>query len=65
LKGVKWILSFKIYVDFLGGRSKLDATILNRIISKGEANFKLKLFQINSFLDFLEFLISHRKLMKV
>jgi hypothetical protein len=65
LKGVKWILPFKIYVDFLGGRSKLDATILNRIISKGEANFEFKLFQINIFLDFLDFLISHRKLIKV
>jgi hypothetical protein len=46
---------FKICVDFFGGASRLDATILTGIISKGAINYELKCFQIGSFLPLLEF----------
>jgi hypothetical protein len=56
---------FKIYVSFLGGRIRLDATILTRITSKGAAKFKLKFFQIDSFLTLLEFLNPLIRLIKL
>jgi hypothetical protein len=43
--------AIKIHVDIFYGRLKLDATILTIIISKGAANFKLKFFQIDSFMN--------------
>jgi hypothetical protein len=45
--------------------SRLDATILTRIISKGATNSKLKFFQVNSFLSLLEFLNPLRNLIKL
>jgi hypothetical protein len=45
--------------------SRLDATILTRMISKGATNSKLKFFQVNSFLSLLEFLNPLRNLIKL
>jgi hypothetical protein len=44
------------FMSIFYGRSRLDATILAEIISKITANFELKIFQTNSFLNFLKFL---------
>jgi hypothetical protein len=49
---------------FFCGISRWDVSVLTGIISKCVTNFKLKFFQVNSFLFFLKFLISHRTLIK-
>jgi hypothetical protein len=43
------ISEFLICVDIFGGSSRLDATILIGIISKGVTNSELKFFQVDSF----------------
>jgi hypothetical protein len=43
-----WAL--KIPINYFGGRSRLDATVLIGIISKGATKFELKFFQVHSFL---------------
>jgi hypothetical protein len=48
-------MPLKFTIDFFGESSRVDATLLTRIISKGFATFKLKFFQIHSFLYLLKF----------
>jgi hypothetical protein len=57
--------TFKVHVDVLVGRSRLDATVLTRIILKCAINFELKFFQLHSFLSLLEFLSVLTKLIKL
>jgi hypothetical protein len=47
------------------GSSRLDVNILTLIILKGDTNFELKLFQIDSFLALIKILSPLRKLVKL